>query len=118
MNNVIKPWMNLSPIDSFIVNKIVYRQGINLDNDSSYLVESAAYKPLLEFTCNCDVFTLDESGNRLKRIAHFYLRDNHWFMAREGQTEQSDWTKGRFFNAHEGLLKDEVDFSKAWLAEQ
>ena len=98
-----------SPIATFTVNGESYSQDLDLSNDSVYLTDSKNTR-LLEFTSDTEVFELTPTR---KRIGHYQLRQNNWWLVDDIQGAE---TMGTSFNDPDGLLKDEVTFSKQWLA--
>jgi uncharacterized protein YchJ len=95
-------------IADFQVNDKNYLQYLDLDNDNVYLVDEEL-TPLLEFTADCQVYELSPAR---KLIGRFTSRNNHWTYIDKDTGEE---TIGSSLDLPEGLLDDEVKFSKKWL---
>jgi hypothetical protein len=99
-----------SKIKSFVVNGVGYTHMIDLTNDSVYLIDEEM-NILLEFTSNSVI--LDLTAEPQRTLGRFQLRQNNWWLIDDIQGTE---TMGTSFNDPDGLLKDEVAFSKQWLA--
>lgn len=99
-----------SEIKSFVVNGVGYTHMIDLTNDSVYLIDEEL-NILLEFTSNSTI--LDLTAESPRKLRRFQLRQNNWWLIDDIQGTE---TMGTSFNDPDGLLKDEVAFSKQWLA--
>jgi len=95
-------------IADFQVNDKNYLQYLDLGNDNVYLVDEEL-TPLLEFTADCEVYELSPTR---KRIGRFDLHNNRWIYIDEATGEE---TIGSSFDLPDGLIDDEVKFSKKWL---
>lgn len=102
-----------SMIDSFVLNGTGYTHMIDMGNDSVYLLDEKN-TVLLEYTSSCDIFDL--TGETRRRLGRFQLQYQEcWVLLNDILGTE---TLGRSFKDPDGLLKDEVDFSKHWLSNQ
>lgn len=99
-----------SEIKSFVVKGVGYTHMIDLTNDSVYLIDEEL-NILLEFTSSSAI--LDLTAEPQRTLGRFQLRKNNWWLI---DSIQGTETIGASFNDPDGLLKDEVAFSKQWLA--
>ena len=99
-----------SEIKSFVVKGVGYTHMIDLTNDSVYLIDEV-HNILLEFTSSSAI--LDLTAELQRTLGRFQLRKNNWWLI---DSIQGTETVGTSFNDPDGLLKDEVAFSKQWLA--
>lgn len=85
------------------------------DTDGVYLFCETSGNALIEYTANSDVYQLGFDQNRRELLGRFRLIGNRWVMTNK---DDQHILTGSSIDDPDGLLKDEVEYSKIWLRKQ